>query len=83
MPVDMDYLVLESDETTFLDEVKYFDTRKRELERKRKQHKSDLLKQRKEAKKYYRRNKNKIKREQKLYRKKVKSHAIRPRKHRD
>ena len=66
-----------------LNEVKYFKTKKRELDRAKKQSVSQRRKAAKERKKYYRKNKSKLKRKNKLYRKKVKRNPNKVKKHRN
>ena len=65
-----------------LNEVKYFKTKKREINRNKKLDKVQRRKQAKERKKYYRKNKSKLKRKNKIYRKKVKRQPNIVRKHR-
>jgi DNA-binding transcriptional MerR regulator len=69
------------DEDT-LDEVKYFDTKKKKLDRNKKLNLTQRRKDAKKRKKYYKKNKSKLKRKNKLYRKKVKRQPSQVKKHR-
>jgi len=71
-----------SDESDNLNEVKYFKTKKSQLNRQRKRDKTALRKAAKERKKYYKKNKAKLRRKNKLYRKKVKRQPNKVQKHR-
>jgi len=68
-------------EESELNEIRYFDTRKRELKKARKKNLSQRKKDKKLRKMYYKQNKAKIKRKQKLYKRRVKLRPTMVRKH--
>ena len=73
----------EDEEEETIDEVRYFKTRKRQLNRAKKKNISQRKRDKKLRKRYYRKNKAKMKRKNKLYRKKVKRQPNRVKRHRN